>query len=167
MDCSRRRVLACIACVSDRCNAIDTLRRNHVHNKLMEGPHLAHSLDANVAHCIKNRSDLSDNAPYVSRAKSIPQDHSLLPTAFYNPLFLPTANITASPLLHITKTQVLKSGSSPLLVQKRRAPAFQLCCETHVIPMACRHLACQLINFHPCNLEVFRDRRKSNSCPFS
>ena len=25
MDCSRRRVLACIACASDRYNAIDTL----------------------------------------------------------------------------------------------------------------------------------------------
>ena len=53
MDCSRRRVLAYIPCNSDRCNAIDTLRRNHVHNKLMEGPDLAHSLDANVAHSVK------------------------------------------------------------------------------------------------------------------
>ena len=38
MDCSRRRVLACIACASDHGNAIDTLYGNHVHNKLMEGP---------------------------------------------------------------------------------------------------------------------------------
>ena len=69
MDCSRRRVLACIACASDRCNAINTLCRNHVHNKLIEGPDSAHSLDANVTHSTKNRSDLSDKAPYVSRAK--------------------------------------------------------------------------------------------------
>ena len=69
MDCSGRRVLACIACASDRCNAIDTLWRNHVHNKLIEGPDPAHSLDANLANPTKNRSDLSDNAPYVSRAK--------------------------------------------------------------------------------------------------
>ena len=69
MDCSRRRVLAYIACASDHCNAIDTLSRNHVHNKLMEGPDPAHSLDVNVAHSTKNRSDLSDNASYVSRAK--------------------------------------------------------------------------------------------------
>ena len=62
MDCSRRRVLACIACASDRCNAIDTLCRNHVHDKLTEGPDPAHSLDANVAQSTKNRSDLSDNA---------------------------------------------------------------------------------------------------------
>ena len=32
--------------------------------------------------------------------------------AFYNSLFLPKANIPAAPLLHITKTEVLKSGSS-------------------------------------------------------
>ena len=62
MDCSRRRVLACIACASDRCNAIHTLSRNHVHNKLMEGPNPPHFLDANVAHSAKNRSDLSNNA---------------------------------------------------------------------------------------------------------
>ena len=65
MDCSRRRVLECIACASERCNAIDTLCRNHVHNKLTEGPKPAHSLDADVAHTTKNRSDLSDKAPYV------------------------------------------------------------------------------------------------------
>ena len=64
MDCSRRRILACIACASERCNAIDTLCRNHVHNKLTEGPEPAHSLDADVAHSTKNRSDLSDKAPY-------------------------------------------------------------------------------------------------------
>ena len=58
MACSRRRILACIACVSERCNAIDTLCRNHVHNKLTEGPDPAHSLDADVAHSTKNRSDL-------------------------------------------------------------------------------------------------------------
>ena len=69
MDCSRRRVLECIACASDRYNAIDTLCRNHVHNKLMEGPDPAYSLDANVAHSTKSRSDQSDNAPYVSRGK--------------------------------------------------------------------------------------------------
>ena len=69
MNCSRRRVLACIACASDRSNAIDTLRRHHVHNKLMEAPDPAHSRDANVAHSTKNRSDLSDNAPYIPRAK--------------------------------------------------------------------------------------------------
>ena len=44
MDCSRRRVLACIACASERCNAIDTLCRNHVHNKLTEGLGPEHSL---------------------------------------------------------------------------------------------------------------------------
>ena len=38
MDCPRRKVLACIAYASDRCYAIDTLDRNHLHNKLMEGP---------------------------------------------------------------------------------------------------------------------------------
>ena len=59
MDCSIRRVLACIACASDRCNAIETLRRNHVHIKLIEGPDPAPSLDAHVAHSTKNRSDLS------------------------------------------------------------------------------------------------------------
>ena len=69
MDCSKRRVLACMACASDRCNAIDTLCRNHVHYKLMEGPDLAYSLDANVAHSTERRSDLSDNAPYISKAK--------------------------------------------------------------------------------------------------
>ena len=50
MDCSRRRVLASIACASDRFNANDTLQRNHVHDKIKESPHSAHSLDANVAH---------------------------------------------------------------------------------------------------------------------
>ena len=29
MDCSRHRVLACIACAGDHCNAINTLCRNH------------------------------------------------------------------------------------------------------------------------------------------
>ena len=62
MDCSRRRVLECIACASERCNAIDTLCRNHVHNKLTEAPEPAHSRDADVAHSTKNRSDLSDKA---------------------------------------------------------------------------------------------------------
>ena len=51
MGCFRRGVLACIACASDYCNAIDT--RNCVHNKRMEGPNLAHSLDAYVAHSTK------------------------------------------------------------------------------------------------------------------
>ena len=69
MDCPLRRIRACMACASDRSNAIDIVWWNHVHNKLMEGPHPAHSLDANVAHSTNNRSDLSDNAPYVSRAK--------------------------------------------------------------------------------------------------
>ena len=46
MDFSRRRVLACIACDIDRCNAIGTFYRNHVHNELIGGPHLAHSMDA-------------------------------------------------------------------------------------------------------------------------
>ena len=68
MDCSTRRVLACIACASDRWNAIDTLCRNHVHNKLMEGLDRAHSLDANVVHSTKIRSDLSDNATFISKA---------------------------------------------------------------------------------------------------
>ena len=35
MDCSRHRVLACIACASDRCNEIERIRWNHVHNKLL------------------------------------------------------------------------------------------------------------------------------------
>ena len=69
MDCSRHRVLACIACASDRCNAIDPLRRNHVHSKLVEALDLAHSLGAKVAHSFKNGSDLSINAPHASRAK--------------------------------------------------------------------------------------------------
>lgn len=46
---SRRKVLACLVCASDRCHAIDTLRWNHVNNKRMEGPNLATSLEANVA----------------------------------------------------------------------------------------------------------------------
>ena len=58
MDCSRHRVLACIACASDRCNAIETLRWNHGHNKLVEGPDSAHSLDANVAHSTKKHLSL-------------------------------------------------------------------------------------------------------------
>ena len=40
-----------------------------MHNKLMEGPKSADYLDAKVAHSTKNRSDLKDNASYVSRAK--------------------------------------------------------------------------------------------------
>ena len=71
MDCSRRRVLACIACASDRCDAIGTLDRNHVHNMLMEGLDLAHSLDANVNNSTKNRSDLSDYAPYEGQRAQI------------------------------------------------------------------------------------------------
>ena len=47
MDCSRCRVLECIACASERCNAIDTLCRNHVRDKLTEGPEPAHSLSLN------------------------------------------------------------------------------------------------------------------------
>ena len=35
----------------------------------MEGPDPPHSLNVNVAHSTENRSDLSDNAPYVSKAK--------------------------------------------------------------------------------------------------
>ena len=77
MDCSRRRVLECIACASERCNAIDTRCRNHVHNKLTEGPEPAHSLDAVVAHSTKNRSDLPDKASYVPRAKGT----NFVPTA--------------------------------------------------------------------------------------
>ena len=69
MYLSKLGVLACIACARDHCNGIDTLYRNYVHNKLTVGPDLAHSLDANVAHSAKNRSDLSDNAVYVSRSK--------------------------------------------------------------------------------------------------
>ena len=64
MDCSRRRVLACIACASDRCNAIDTIRRNHVHNKLMEGLDHAHSLDANVADSTKSGRHTSPFPPF-------------------------------------------------------------------------------------------------------
>ena len=70
MDCSRRRALACIACASNRCNAIDTISRNHVHNKLTKGPDHKLSLDATVAHYTKNRSHLLENASYVSKAKS-------------------------------------------------------------------------------------------------
>ena len=40
MDCSRCRVLACVSCASDRCNAIDTLYRNRGHIKLMESLHI-------------------------------------------------------------------------------------------------------------------------------
>ena len=69
IDCSRCRVLVCIACASDRCNAIDTLWRNHVHNKLMTGPEPEDSLDAKVAHWTKNRSDPSDNAPHRPKSK--------------------------------------------------------------------------------------------------
>ena len=69
MYCSRRRVPTCIACASDRCNAIDTLCRNHVHNKLMKGLDPAHSLDANVAHSTEKSTYLLENAPYVSKAK--------------------------------------------------------------------------------------------------
>ena len=43
MDCSRRRVLACLACARDRCNAIDTLSWNHVQKKLVKDPDPAHS----------------------------------------------------------------------------------------------------------------------------
>ena len=44
----------------------------------MEGPDPAHSLDANVAHSTKIRSNLSDNAPYVSRAEGpFPKSRSL------------------------------------------------------------------------------------------
>ena len=66
MACSKRRVLVCIACASEPCNAIDTLCRNHVHNKLTEGLDLAYSLDADVAPSTKYQSD---KAPYVSKAK--------------------------------------------------------------------------------------------------
>ena len=69
MDCSTCRVLACTACASDSYNAIDTRCRNHVHNKLMEGPDPAHSLDANVAHQTQKRSDQSDY-PETIRALS-------------------------------------------------------------------------------------------------
>ena len=55
MDCSRHRVLACIACASDCCNATDTLCRNYAHNKLTESSDRAHSLDANVAHSSKKK----------------------------------------------------------------------------------------------------------------
>ena len=66
MDCSRCRVLACIACISDHCNAIDTLCRNHVHNKLVEGLHPPHPLEL-TSHTTQKRSGLSDNAPYSSK----------------------------------------------------------------------------------------------------
>ena len=69
MDCSKRWVLARKTCATDRCNAIDTVSLNHEHNTLQETPDLAHSLEASVAHLTKNRSDLSDNAPYVSKAE--------------------------------------------------------------------------------------------------
>ena len=66
MDCSRRRVLTCVACASDHCNACAILWRNHMHNMLIEGPDLAHSLETNVAHSTQNRSDLLYIALYVS-----------------------------------------------------------------------------------------------------
>ena len=69
MDCSIRLVLACIACAGESCNAIYTLLWDDVHNKLMEGHDPPHSLDANVAHSTKNRSDLLYNAPYVLKVK--------------------------------------------------------------------------------------------------
>ena len=64
MDCSRRRVLECIACASERCNAIDTLCRNHVHNKLTEGPEPAHSLDANVVELVCQGTETADSASH-------------------------------------------------------------------------------------------------------
>ena len=50
VDCSRSRVLTCIACANDGCIAIDNLSQNHVHNKLIKGTNRAHILEANVAH---------------------------------------------------------------------------------------------------------------------
>lgn len=50
MDCSGRKVLACMEFATVHCNAIDTLSHNRVHNKLIEGPDPAQSLPANVAH---------------------------------------------------------------------------------------------------------------------
>ena len=41
IDSSRRKNLACTACTSDRCNAIETRWRNHVHNILLDGPDAA------------------------------------------------------------------------------------------------------------------------------
>ena len=38
MDCSRGRVLACIACASNCRNANDALCQSHVRDKLIEGP---------------------------------------------------------------------------------------------------------------------------------
>ena len=51
MDCFRRRILACIACASNRCNAIETLYENHVRNKLVEGPDL-HTLYMLTSHTL-------------------------------------------------------------------------------------------------------------------
>ena len=56
-----------MAYANDRCYAIDTLWRNHVDNELIEG-FILHTLEANVAHLTKKRSDLLDDAPYVSSA---------------------------------------------------------------------------------------------------
>ena len=66
MDCSGRRVVACIAYGGDRRDAVNNLRRNHVHSKLIEGLGPAHSLDAKVAHSTKQRSDQFDDALHVS-----------------------------------------------------------------------------------------------------
>ena len=100
MYCSRRRVLACAAYARDRCNGIDTLHRNHVHNKLTEGRDPAHSLDANVTHSTKNRSDLSDNASYVSRAKGT----NFVPAARFREW------VSIPVLITILKLQLIKCG---------------------------------------------------------
>lgn len=52
-----------MACANDHCNAIDTLYM------LVEGPHPAHPLETKYAHSNYQRSNLIDNALYVTRAK--------------------------------------------------------------------------------------------------
>ena len=59
-DSSGRKNLACMACASERYNAIETRWRNHVHNILLDGPDAAQPLEAKDAHSTKNRSELAD-----------------------------------------------------------------------------------------------------------
>ena len=55
--------------VGDRRSATDIVGWTHVDKELIMGFDLAHSLEAAIAHPIKNRLDLTPIAPYVLSAK--------------------------------------------------------------------------------------------------
>ena len=139
MDCSRRRVLACIACASDRCNAIDTLWRNHVHSKLMDGPDPAHScrtikdrvpiwwyVEENKQWCLNNNCTYSKNSTCSNEWTRLNSGYGMRPREYLTlRLYLARAQINMRNLRFGVLTKVLvRNRSQDALRHLRRLTSW-------------------------------------------